>query len=305
MDGPAPVLLADEPADLAGGRPGRRQLALDLADMHGLGWPQLFVTSMVNDRLDSYVLVWRAGAWQRVAEHQPYYFRVLTPPGRSPMLLGQRRSLSEPFYGGVARLEWAGDAYEERGTIALPPAATIYDFALADLDRDGQDEIVYLDEHDRLVALGPDGRRLGASEESFGGVASYIDYLPSGIVQSAGQLPVRVRLSGRMVVEDLDGDGTLEVVVPKNVSLTKMIERIKGYRYGQIYALGWDGQRFVQKWAIPRIEGIIADIGVARLLGGNGGSQVLVLANPTFQDKLFKELFTSSSQLLMYTVPQG
>jgi hypothetical protein len=84
-----------------------------------------------------------------------------------------------------------------------------------------------------------------------------------------------------------------------------MIERVKGYRYGQIYVLGWDGRQFVEKWTIPRVEGIIADVGVARLLGGDAGLQLLVLANPTFTDKGIKDFFTSSSQLLLYAVPQG
>ena len=301
MNALSPTLLAEEPSD----RPGRRHLALDVADIHALGRPQLFVTAMVDDRLDSYVLIWRDGALQRVVEHQPYYFRVLTPPGRPPLLLAQHRSLSSPFYGDVVRLAWTGRAYDEREALALPPSVAIYDVAMADFDRDGRDDLLYLDQQDILVLVSADGRRLGASRESFGGVASFIEYLPAGINQGSGQLPARARLLGRMLVVDLDGDGSVEVIVPKNVPLTKRIERIKGYRYGQIYALGWDGRQFVQKWVIPRVEGVIADIAVAQWLGRDAGPQVLVLANSTFKDKIMKDFFAKSSYLWLYAVPQG
>ncbi len=303
-----PALLAEESVD----RPGRRQLALELADIHGTGRPQLFVTAMIEDqrdstknRLDSYVLDWQEGGLKQVAEHQPYYFRVLSPSGRAPVLLAQQHSPHHPFYGDVVRLHWTGRAYEEQGAITLPPAVALYDFTIADLDGDGREELLYLDQQDFLVVATTAGERLGKSQERFGGVASFFDYIPAGVSQGGESSPDRARVLGRMVVIDLDGDGAVEIVVPKNVPLTRMIERVKGYRYGQIYVLGWDGRQFVEKWTIPRVEGIIADVGVARLLGGDAGLQLLVLANPTFTDKGIKDFFTSSSQLLLYAVPQG
>jgi hypothetical protein len=304
----SPVLLAEESAD----RPGRRQLALDLADIHGAGRPQLFVTAMIvdqkdatKDRLDSYVLDWQSGGLTRLIEHQPYYFRVLSPPGRAPMLVAQRRSLHRPFGGAVVRLQWNGRAYEEQGTLALPAEVALYDFLLADLDTDGRDEYLYLDRRDFLVVADAAGERLATSDERFGGVASFIDYIPAGVTRQSGDAPERARLLGRMVVVDLDGDGSVEIVVPKNVPLTRMIERVKGYRHGQVFVFGWDGRRLVEKWTIPKVEGVIADIGVARLLGGDAGLQLLVLANPTFTEKVIKDFFASSSQLLLYAVPQG
>jgi len=55
------------------------------------------------------------------------------------------------------------------------------------------------------------------------------------------------------------------------------------------------------------VDGVIADMAVARLLGPTGGAQVVVLITPTVTEKAtdFKELFSSQSQLLFYTVPQG
>lgn len=300
-DGLSPTLLAEEPS----GRPGRRHLALDLADIHGLGRPQLFVTAMAGDRLDSYVLVWKDGQLTRVAGEQPYYFRVLRAPARPPLLLAQRRGLSAPFAGDVRRMRWTGGTYEEGDAVALPSSVGIYDFTMADLDGDGRDELLYLDRQDHLIAMSVEGRRLGASDVSFGGVESFIEYVPAGITKSSQDAPARARVLARMVVADLDGDGTLEVVVPKNVPLTTRFERLRGYQYGQIYALGWEGDRFVQKWVIPKVEGVIADIGLARAPGGDGAAQVLVLANPTARTTIMRDFFAKSSQLLLYAVPQG
>jgi hypothetical protein len=110
-----------------------------------------------------------------------------------------------------------------------------------------------------------------------------------------------------LTVADLNGDGTAEVIVPQNVPLTKRFERIKGYRYGQIHALRWDGRQFVEQWVIPRVQGVIADMAVVHLLGPEGGSQAMLLVNPSAMDKVtdLKQLFETQSQLLFYAMPLG
>jgi hypothetical protein len=299
----SPELLAEESID----RADRRQLAVDLADINGTGHPQVFVTAMVGDQLDSYVLEWRDGGLARVVEHQPYFFRVLTPPKRPAMLVGQKRSLSALFYDHVMTLEWTGRDYREGEALTLPKGVAIYDFTVTDLTHDGRGQLLYLDRDDRLVLVDPDGRVLGKSRESFGGVESFIEYRPIAVNQSADQPPLRARIPARLTAADLDGDGVVEITVPHNIPLTKRIERIKGYRYGQIHGLRWDGRQFVEHWSIPRVEGVIADLAVAQLLGPGGGAQVMILVNPTTMDKVtdLKHLFAIQSQLLFYAMPQN
>jgi len=226
-----PELIEEEPLD----RAGRRQLSIDLADINGTGHPQLFVTALVNDRLDSYVLQWQNGKLTRVAEHQPYYFRVLTPPKRPAVLVGQQRSLTTPFYAQVKTLSWTGHDYREEEALTLPPGVTIYDFTVADVARDGRGQLLYLDRDDRLVLVDPEGRLLGRSRDSFGGVESFIEYRPMVVTQGQDQPPLRARIPSRLLVDDLNGDGAVEVVVPHNVPLTKHLERVKMYRFGQIH----------------------------------------------------------------------
>ena len=298
-----PELLAEEPVD----RADRRQLAIDLADINHTGHPQLFVTAMSGDRLDSYVLQWQDGALTRAAEHLPYYFRVLTPPKGPALLIGQKGSITTAFYDRVTTLEWTGRDYREGEVLTLPKGVTIYDFTVADFAHDGRGQLVYLDRDDRLVLVDPDGRVLGRSHDSFGGVESFIEYRPIAVTQGQDQPPLRARIPARLTVADLDGDGAMEIAVPQNVPWTKRLERLKVYRYGRIHALRWDGRQFAEPWTIPRVEGIIADMAVARLLGPGGGVQVMVLINPTAQDKVsdLKELFSTRSQLLFYAVPHA
>lgn len=298
-----PELLIEEPLDHA----GRRQLAIDLADINGTGHPQIFVTALVSDQLDSYVLQWQNGALTRVAEHQPYYFRVLTPPARPAVLVGQKRSITTPFYKHVMTLVWTGHDYREGEAVTLPKGVAIYDFAVTDFAHEGRGQLLYFDRNDRLVLVDLTGRVLGRSRDSFGGVESFVEFRPMSINQGVDQPPARARIPARLVVTDLDGDGALEITVPRNVPLTTRFERLKVYRYGQIHTLRWDGGQFKEQWSIPRVEGIIADIAVGRLLGAAGGAQVMVLITPTVADKMadLKELFSSQSQLLFYAVPQA
>ncbi|HUJ79462.1 MAG TPA: VCBS repeat-containing protein [Nitrospiria bacterium] len=298
-----PELVAEEPA----GRADRRQLAIDLADINHSGRPQLFVTAMTRDALDSYVLQWQNGQLMPVVDHQPYYFRVLTPPKGPVLLLGQKRSLSAAFYDRVTTLEWTGRDYREGEALTLPSGVTIYDFAVADFAHDGRGQLLYRDKDDRLVLVEPGGRVLGQSRDTFGGVESYIEYQPMTVNQGLDQPPARARIPARLTVTDLDGDGAMEVAVPENVPWTTRLERLKVYRYGQVHVLRWNGRQFTESWSIPRVEGVIADLAVVKLLGSGGGTQVMVLINPTVTEKVtdVKQLFASRSQLLFFAVPHA
>ena len=297
-----PELIAEEPP----GRADRRQLAIDLADINHAGHPQLFVTAMTGDELDSYVLEWRSGRLASVADHQPYYFRVLAPPKGPVLLLGQKRSLTAAFYDRVMTLDWTGRAYREGETLTLPDGVTIFDFTVADLTHDGRGQLLYRDPNNRLVLVNPDGRVLGRSQESFGGVETYVVYHPMAVTQGQ-DLPARARIPARLSVADFNGDGAMDVVVPQNVPWTSRLERLKVYRFGQVHLLRWEGRQFSERWSIPRVDGIIADVAVARLLGPRGGAQVLLLITPTVEEQAsdVTSLFTSQSQMLFYAVPHG
>ena len=271
---------------------GIQHINIDSADMNGNGKPEIFVTAMLNGTVFSYVVEFQDGAYRRIADI-PGFLRVVNYPGKSLMLLGQAYD-PKTFYTGQPRLySWQDGKYVPGTEFPLPKGVALYGFTFASLGED-QPFLVALDDDDHLLVYSKDAV-IWKSAEKYASAVSSVYKPPTGIgavlakdaVQ--GDKSLRVRIQGRVIAVDINGDGRDEIIVPKNIGDTFLgIGAIKG---AEVESLSWTGARLEQRWNIKDIPGAVLDFQLLR--PGKGGTQILTLVRTK------GSLFTKDRQQVM------
>ncbi len=142
----------------------QQHLSLDIADINNNGYPEIFVTNYQKPHLASYVLEYQEGSYQRIAENIGYFLRLLPLEGE-PELLGQKLGTSQTFARPLYRLAWQEGTYEKRKSWDLPLNLSIYGISCGDVNNDGQAELVFIDDYDRLRVYSLTGDLLWKSTE--------------------------------------------------------------------------------------------------------------------------------------------
>jgi hypothetical protein len=277
---------------------GIRHINIDSADINGNGKPEIFVTAMLNGNVFSYVVEFQDGAFRRTADI-PGFLRVASYPGKNPMLLGQAYD-PKTFYAGKPRLySWQNGKYVPGAEFPLPKGVVLYGFTFASLGED-QPLLVALDDDDYLLVYSKDVV-IWKSGEKYEATVAYV-YKPAtgiGAVLSKdatqGDKSLRVRIPGRVVAVDINGDGRDEIIVPKNIGDTFL--GIGAIKEAEVDSLGWTGARLEQRWNIKDIPGAVLDFQLLR--PATGGTQILTLVRTK------GSLFTKDRQQVMsYSVKQ-
>ncbi len=256
------------------GSQGARHVNIDAADINGNGRPEIFVTAMLNGNVFSYVIEFKDGAYHRIADLRGF-LRVLTYPGKGVMLVGQAYD-PVTFYAGQPKLyTWTDGKYVAGADFPLPPGVALYGFAFAEFG-EAQPLLVALDEDDHLLVYS-NNTPLWKSEERYLAVDTYV-YKPvtgigAAISKQASETDksLRVRIRGRVMAVDVNGDGRDEIIVPKNIAATIL----GGYKDAEMISLGWTGARLEQRWNIKDIPGVVLDFQLLRQ--DKTGAQIITL----------------------------
>jgi len=263
-----------------------QQVAIVAADINGNGRPEIFVTRMLDGRPSSYAVELQDGSYRRIAE-VPGFLRALMVPGRGEVLIGQASTPEAFFSGEVREYVWSGGTYAPGAPLQLPKEANVYNFILGNLG-DQRPLLVLLDSDNRLAVYAGD-TAVWRSEEKYYTVDTTVVLPPSGVDSVVGRVPgdleiatatgaadsVRdrqVKITGRMLVCDIDGNGTEEIVLPKNTSLGLL----GGYKAGTLEGLGWTGSRLEPRWVVKDPPGPVLDIQVMRRESGKIAVYALV-----------------------------
>ena len=231
------------------------------------------------------------------------------------MLVGQRGGQDSLLLAGIFKLMKSGTTVQPEERIVMPDYVNLFEFALADINGDGAQEIVAINSADRLYVIRPDGSVLWVSEDYYGGTSRYIgenydqvgrvgldiNSTPSSDVIGREGSGKRIYIPSRIIIMDVNGDGKDDVIVNKNFSYaSRHVENYKRFKTGEIYAMTWNGIALSDIWQTKKIDGYIPDF------------QFLPLADKENRAKLFVGLVLSTgwtstfsegeSTILMYDV---
>ncbi|MCU0580500.1 MAG: FG-GAP-like repeat-containing protein [Desulfobacterota bacterium] len=240
-------------------------ISVDVADIHGTGRPQIFVTNFRNDGVRSLVLSWEGDGIKTIVRNVPYSWRVHQIPGRGQVLLGQQRRGDDPFGTKIKVLSWKSGRYEPLEELDLPAEINIFNFKIVDLNGDGTPETVYLNNNNRLVVLSPQNKVVYQTGEHFGGTVTFVDVTEFNAFTSTimSDRAGRHYLPSRMVVIPGVKSGTLDLVLNKNKdSLWNILDRFNSFSSGVIYSLSWDGVAFKENWRTMTINDYVANYSV-------------------------------------------
>lgn len=255
--------------------PARSKIhAVSVADLDTNGRAEIYVSAADDHKPYSWAYEWNSSSLDTILHDIPWYIKILDIPGEGPVLLGQRGGQSSLLLAGIFKLMRTGDTVQPEQRIIMPDYVNLFEFALADVNQDGTNEIVGISSADRLYVVRPDGTVLWVSDEFYSGTSRYIgeDYDLTGRqgvdINSTHTADVigkedagtRLYLPSRIIVMDVNGDGRDDIIVNKNLSYaSRHVKNYKRFTSSEIDALSWNGIALGEIWKTQKIDGYIPD----------------------------------------------
>jgi hypothetical protein len=272
--------------------PARSKIhAVSVGDIDNNGRAEIYISAADDYSPHSWAYEWDGSNLQATLADIPWYIRVLHIPREGHVLVGQRGGRNSLLLAGIFRLMISGTTVTPEQRIVMPDYINLFEFALADVTGNGALEIIAISRADRLYVVKPNGVVLWVSEEFYGGTSRYIgeDYdqvgrvgldtnsTPSSEVLGKEGSGKRIYIPSRMIVMDINNDGTDDVIVNKNLSnASRHVEGYKRFKSGEIHAMAWNGIALGGIWQTKRIDGYIPDFTFLPLQEGGNRAKLFV-----------------------------
>jgi len=247
---------------------GVRVLHISMADLDGDKKDEIYVAAKVQGRPLSLGLVWQGEHPAEIFRDNFWYIRAFQDPISGWLLAGQKGADARPLEREIYQLRVKDNKLEEAGSLGLPVGVTLFSFTLADIDGDGNIEIILLDKNDYLQVLRSNGTALWASSGIFGGSPTYI-----GKEHEAGEDTdkqrnalqpekwSKVEVPPRIIPADLNNDGITDIIVCRNnPRFSKILANARSYDSTELFGLAWNGVSLDTLWQTKKIDGFITDI---------------------------------------------
>ena len=247
-------------------------LALDAGDINKDGKTEIFVTNLQKDRLQSFVVAFSNGAYQKTVKDQDWFFHVVEWGSRGSVLIGQGKGIQSGFFGPIYEMAWDGKKYKDVRKIDTPEGCSLYGFSPFDYNE--KTYYLFIDPQFRLRVTDTKGKDVWKSNTLYGTDISFqarpAQYGKAGAVTEGDEFEyINVRTVTRKN----------EVLVLKNNSpIGQLFKRTKYYTGGEVQSLVWTGAMFTERWRSQEIPGYLVDFQV-RDLDGNPGSELVVAVN--------------------------
>ena len=252
--------------------------------------------------LASFVLSFSGSKLEVLCDKLGYFFNAVEFPKRGKILLGQQKGDSDKgaFQPEIYEMQLRGNSLTPLVQVHLPSRCNIFNFARADLKKDGSEETVFIDTFNHLLILNSAGDQIWKSDRKFGCTTNAfeakvedlrfndIDYYP---------------IPSPILVTDLNHDGIPEIVANRTLDIVSSFlpQGLKFYDRSEIVSLSWDQLGLVENWKTREVNGMVTAIRVGDL--NNDGSEQLVISLVLAKD--YMKIWQSKSTIFSYTLSSG
>lgn len=252
-----------------------RIIGLDVADINGNGYPEIFVTAMTINRetLSSFVVEYNGSSYVTLQDGLSYYFRVIDSADGNPVLYAQEKGRG-PYAGTIYIMSPANDTYREEKAIRMPRGTSVLALARGPVRKDSGDEFLSINQNHRLVLISDTGSDEWESTEQYGKTNNYWFTGAQG-----GDITFRDReyFNPRIKFHPVGEDQKEKVFVITNNELGGgAIGRIKRFKEGRVDVMSWNGISLAPVFQTVPLQGWVSDFDVADI--DNDGIEELVIS---------------------------
>jgi hypothetical protein len=224
------------------------------------------------------VLEKSATGFIRLAENLKWFFKAYEHPRDGVMLLGQKADGDNPFKGEIQSFIWQDGTLKPQEKITHPKGLGIYAFTESDLSGDGG--IAYLgfykgpfSQAQRLAMYSSTGSISWSDPLGLGGSPRYfVRYIEREDRDHGEIIPLRI------IYEDIDRDGTLDILIAKNIKKDgRVLGSFGASHEGTLLSMNLDDFEMVPNWTSPVLNKYITDYNLADM-DGDGSLELYILS---------------------------
>ncbi|MEH0018870.1 MAG: FG-GAP-like repeat-containing protein [Desulfobacter sp.] len=257
-----------------------RIVGLDVADINGNGYPEIFVSAMTihKDTLASFVVEFNGTEYVTLQDGESMYYRVITTREDTQVLLGQDKG-DDPFSGRIHIMTATNDTYEKAKRIRMPRGTSVLSLAKGPVTVDDTDEYLIINRHDRLVAVSDSGGQQWESTGKYGGTNN-VWLMPRADTDASYR--ERIYFNPRVKFHSMGEDEKPKAFVIKNSEIGGgSFGRYKRFKEGHVEIMAWNGIAMAPVFQTMPVQGWICDFDVADIDGDGNAELVLAIVSRT------------------------
>ena len=263
---------------------------VDIADINGNGFAEIFVTSFNAKRtmVNSFVLEYDGKNFAKSIEDSYWIYRVADTLGRGKILLGQRPRVTKSMSGPIFEMIWQGGEYIPSDEIKTPRLTSLLGLTIGDVLNSGRETAVGYKQNDHIQVFDSAGKTIWDSPDRYGGSMMYFD----APLNDRGQVVNKQYFPMRLVVWQNKAKKESAVIAVKNHDMAGGKLEFRKFTKTHIEAFTWDGLDLAPSWKSRQMSGYIPDFTVGDF--DNDG-----------QDELVAALVIKGGQVVLFTEPKS
>lgn len=252
------------------------------------------ITSNVDWDPSSLVLSYGSGKITVMANKLPYFLGSVELAQRGKILIGQTKGSENVFRSEIFEMQLIGNTLKQLVSLPVPRRCNVFNFAKWDINGDGADEIVVIDDENRLLVLNSQGDQIWKSDSRFGATTNLVE---AKIRDRQYNQIDYVSIPAPILIADLNKDGIPEIIVNDNLGQGRfMPEGFKAYDKSQITSLSWNQLGLVENWKTMEVGGMVTGFRIGDLT--KGGIPQLIGSMVLAKDLL--KIWDSQSMIFSY-----